>query len=46
VIKPDKLLRELHPLETFGSRTCTGKVTVDPRKRAVFTVHPMIVPGN
>ena len=47
LIRQDKLLENFTRLETFGSPNVHWvKVTVDPTERAVFTIHPMIVPGN
>ena len=47
LIKQDQLLENFTRLETFGSPNAHWvKVTVDPAERAVFAVHPMIVPGN
>ena len=47
LIRQDQLLENFTRLETFGSPNVHRvRVTVDPKERAVFTVHPMIVPGN
>jgi hypothetical protein len=47
LIKQDQLLDNFTRLETFGSPNAHWvKVTVDPAERAVFTIHPMMVPGN
>jgi len=47
LIRQDQLLENFTRLETFGSPNVHWvRVTVDPKERAVFTVHPMIVPGN
>jgi hypothetical protein len=47
LIRQDQLLENFTRLETFGSPNVHWvRVTVDPKERAVFTVHPMIVRGN
>jgi hypothetical protein len=47
LIRQFDLIPNFTRLETFGSPNVHWvKVTVDPRNRELFTVHPMIVKGN
>jgi len=47
LIRQDNLLANFTRLETFGSPNVHWvKVTVDPKERTLFTIRPMIVPGN
>jgi hypothetical protein len=47
LLRQDDLLQNFTRLQTFGSPNIHWvKVTVDPKTRALFTIHPMIVEGN
>lgn len=47
LLRQDDLVENFTRLETFGSPNVHWvKVTVDPKARELFTIHPMIVRGN
>jgi hypothetical protein len=47
LLKQDNMIENFTRLETFGSPNVHWvKVTVDPKARELFTIHPMIVKGN